>query len=170
MDDPVISTLSGLVQQYGSALYADRARLRGLLNDLIPTQHRREINLLLQAVDVRIPHQIASANGSLDRLLAGRLAAALTNDFGTMADQAQWAVQAWATALGKPLTVPPAAPPAAHAGTPLERSAYPALSEGQRQAFRAETPTVVNTVLRCPQIAGIECHFNAGRQVPQPPV
>jgi hypothetical protein len=29
---------------------------------------------------------------------------------------------------------------------------------------------VVNTVLRCQQITGIECHLNAGRQVPQPPV
>lgn len=28
----------------------------------------------------------------------------------------------------------------------------------------------VNTGRRCPQITGIKCHLNAGRQVPHPPV
>jgi hypothetical protein len=31
-------------------------------------------------------------------------------------------------------------------------------------------PHFVNTNFKCPQITGIRCHLNAGRQVPQPPV
>lgn len=100
MEDSVISVLHTILKENGIDLYCDNKRLRALLNDLAPRQ-KREVNLLMQAVDAQIPHTISANPRSVDKLTIQRLIRVMTGQYGTAQEHAQWTVEAWAEVLGK---------------------------------------------------------------------
>jgi Glycine zipper 2TM domain len=99
-DDAVGGTLRSLVDRYGITLLGEAGRLRGLLQDECP-QAKREISVLLQALEDRVPQDLLRVHsgepiGSLSPRLIKRL-----SDEKAMSPQAsRWAVATWAQGLG----------------------------------------------------------------------
>jgi hypothetical protein len=93
-------TLAELVQTYGPALLDDARRVRALLNDTCPGD-RREVGVLVAAVEEGIPLSISRASdsisvpGELDRLTTE-----LEDTRGLSYDAARWEVRSWAWVLG----------------------------------------------------------------------
>jgi hypothetical protein len=93
-------TLAELVQTYGPELLDDARRVRALLYDTCPGD-RREVGVLVAAVEEGIPLSISRASdsisvpGELDRLTTE-----LEDTRGLSYDAARWAVQSWAWVLG----------------------------------------------------------------------
>jgi hypothetical protein len=97
--DAVRAALRRLIDQYGADLVRDRARLAGLLRDECG-QHRREINLLLDALDERVVDRLRSPSQVLLLVTIPDCARRLHEARGTEARAAKWAVETWAHALG----------------------------------------------------------------------
>jgi hypothetical protein len=93
-------TLAELVQTYGPELLDDARRVRALLYDTCPGD-RREVGVLVAAVEEGIPLSISRASdsisvpGELDRLTTE-----LEDTRGLSYDAARWAVRSWAWVLG----------------------------------------------------------------------
>lgn len=104
--DPAVgSALKSLVDQYGGGLVGEPGRLRGLLQDECP-RAKREISVLLQALDERIPQDLMRVqSGEPIRSLAPRLARRLEEEKAMSGDASRWAVQTWAQGLG--IVTPP---------------------------------------------------------------
>ncbi len=94
----VRETLAQIVRQHGQSIAEDPPKLQGLLRDLVG-QHRREINILMQAVRVNVPEELLRSSGPTS-LTAERLASKLQEDTGLSPDSAQWAVKTWGNAMG----------------------------------------------------------------------
>ncbi|MCL5283938.1 MAG: PQQ-binding-like beta-propeller repeat protein, partial [Armatimonadetes bacterium] len=85
----------------GNSLWRDARRLRALLSDLCPNDNRREINLLIAAVEENIPTDLTNSSQSSPKdMLLDRLAKRLEEDRGVTSEAARWAVGTWALALG----------------------------------------------------------------------
>ncbi len=97
--DAVRAALRRLIDQYGADLVRDRARLAGLLRDECG-EHRREINLLLDALDERVVDTLRSPSQVLLLVTIPNCARRLHEARGTEARAARWAVETWAHALG----------------------------------------------------------------------
>jgi len=92
--------LRKIIAKYGNDLAGDRRRVEGLLKDLCG-EYRREINVLTNAHEERIPLDLLAANDSTPlEVLLTRLAKRLEDNLGLTADAANWAVDSWALALG----------------------------------------------------------------------
>ena len=100
MNDIPRQMLVRIVAKYGTNVGGDARRCEGLLNDLCG-EHRREINVLVNAVDERIPLDLlAGANSTPLELLLTRLEKRFENHTGLTTEAARWAVESWALALG----------------------------------------------------------------------
>ncbi len=99
LDDGVREALRRLLDQYGPDLIRDRTRLAGLLRDECG-QHKREINLLLDALDEHVVETLRSPSQVLLLVTIPSCARRLHEARGTDATAARWAVESWAHALG----------------------------------------------------------------------
>ena len=92
--------LRKIVVKYGKEICSNSRRCEGLLNDLCGS-YRREINVLVIAIDERIPLDLlAGANSISHELLLTRLEKRLEEQTALTAEAARWAVESWALALG----------------------------------------------------------------------
>ena len=100
MNNTPRETLRRLIAKYGNDLCGDARRCEGLLKDLCG-EYRREINVLTNAIQERIPLDLLAAGNSVPKeLLLTRLAKRLEDNLGLTENAAQWAVDSWALALG----------------------------------------------------------------------
>lgn len=91
--------LQKIIAKYGNDLAGDRRRVEGLLKDLCGA-YRREINVLTNAIEERVPLDLLAANKStLRAVLLTKLAKRLEDNLGLTADAAIWAIDSWALAL-----------------------------------------------------------------------
>lgn len=92
--------LARIVAKYGTNVGGDARRCESLLNDLCG-EYRREINVLVNAVDERIPLDLMTGASSTPlELLLTRLEKRFENQTGLTPEAARWAVESWALALG----------------------------------------------------------------------
>ena len=93
-------TLRDLIARHGTGLCSDARRCEGLLRDLCG-EHRREINILMGALEERVPLDLLAGKGSMPRgLLLTRLSKRLEDHLALTREAARWAVDSWALALG----------------------------------------------------------------------
>ena len=123
-DDVARAALLGLVEEHGLAISEDPGRCEGLLRDACASCGR-EINVLMTAVDERIPAEILNEDEQLPiELTIGRLVNRLVDNRGIDRNVAIWAVDSWAMAAGRvtaddrapTLSTPRKEPRAMHAG------------------------------------------------------
>ncbi len=93
-------TLRQILAKYGNDLCSNARRCEGLLKDLCG-EYRREINVLTNAINERIPLDLLAAGNSMPReLLLTRLERRLEDNLGLTEEASHWAVDSWALALG----------------------------------------------------------------------
>jgi hypothetical protein len=84
----------------GKTCAATRGAAKNLLKDACGS-YRREINVLVNAIEERVPLDLLAANRSTPReLLLARLEKRLEEQTAMTAEAASWAVGSWALALG----------------------------------------------------------------------
>jgi len=92
--------LRRILTKYGNEICSDARRCESLLNDLCGS-YRREINVLVNAINERVPLDLLAANSSMPHeLLLTKLERRLEEQTAVTTDAAQWAVESWALALG----------------------------------------------------------------------
>ena len=92
--------LRRILVKYGNEICSDARRCESLLNDLCG-EYRREINVLVNAIEERVPLDLLAASSSMPReLLLTKLEKRLEEQTALTIDAAQWAVESWALALG----------------------------------------------------------------------
>jgi formylglycine-generating enzyme required for sulfatase activity len=135
LNQQVQQILRQLVQRYGPFTSGDEdiRRCRGMLRDLAGF-HTLEVNLLLQALESRVPETLCSGVSS-PALSIPRLIQELQNTHGISAENARWAVESWAFALGVPLSAQSTASPPKPATPVIQPKVTPA----------ATTPALVQT-------------------------
>lgn len=91
--------LRQIIAKYGKEICSDARRCESLLNDLCGS-FRREINVLVNAVDERIPLDLLAARGSMPlEILLKRLKKRLEENTAMTSEAAGWAVDSWALAM-----------------------------------------------------------------------
>ncbi len=92
--------LREIIERHGRSVIEDARRCEGLLRDYCG-QYRREVSVLIMALEERVPFDLlaASANAPREVLLA-RLATRLSDHLAMSEPAARWAVASWAVALG----------------------------------------------------------------------
>ncbi len=99
-DTNIGGTLRALVDRYGVSLIGESGRLRGLLQDECP-QAKREISVLLQALEERVPQDLMRVHsGEPIGSLSPRLAKRLSDEKAMSPHASRWAVATWAQGLG----------------------------------------------------------------------
>lgn len=124
MNDTPRQKLREIVSQQGDAVCEQPHRLKALLHDQCGA-YRKEISVLITALEARIPQDLLSSQNSLPAgLLLARLVKRLQDNFGLSSDAADWAVESWALALG---TIASASLPSASSssGQPRPSQAQP---------------------------------------------
>ena len=92
-------TLRRIIDKYGKEMCGDARRCESLLNDLCGS-HRREINVLVNAVEERVPLDLLAAASSMPlEVLLKRLKKRLEEHTAMTVEAASWAVDSWALAL-----------------------------------------------------------------------
>lgn len=100
MNDAPRQTLSRIIAKYGAAIYENPKRCEALLRDLCG-EYRREINILMGALEERVPSDLMNAARGLPReALLARLTKRLQDQLAYTEDAARWAIDSWALALG----------------------------------------------------------------------
>jgi hypothetical protein len=93
-------TLRLIINKYGQGLCGNRRRCEGLLKDLCG-EYRREINVLMSALEERVPLDLLAAGNSMPHeLLLTKLVKRLEDNLGLTGEASRWAVNSWALALG----------------------------------------------------------------------
>lgn len=88
------------VKEYGGSIINDGRRFRGLLRDLAPN-HQRETNLILAALEQKIPFELERNNTTIPlEIMLNILTQRLHDNLGIQKEFAAWAVESWALALG----------------------------------------------------------------------
>jgi len=99
MNNKPRQALREIVAKFGTDICSDSRRCEGLLKDKSGT-HRREISILINALDERVPLDLLAGGNSLPReLLLKRLAKRLEDNLALTENAAVWAVESWALAL-----------------------------------------------------------------------
>jgi len=99
MNDVPRQMLRRILAKHGKEIGSDARRCEGLLNDLCGS-YRREINVLVNAIEERVPLDLLAASSSMPQeLLLTRLEKRLEDQMGLTAEAARWAVESWALAL-----------------------------------------------------------------------
>ncbi|HEV2803273.1 MAG TPA: hypothetical protein VGW12_22625 [Pyrinomonadaceae bacterium] len=100
MNDLPRHTLTRIIAEHGREICNAPKRLEALLRDLCGA-HRREINIIIGALEERVAADIITAGNNTPRdLLLARLAARLSDNLAYTPEAARWGVEAWAVALG----------------------------------------------------------------------
>ncbi|HEV7903637.1 MAG TPA: hypothetical protein VGO96_07340 [Pyrinomonadaceae bacterium] len=100
MNDLPRHTLARIISENGRAICDAPKRVEGLLRDLCGA-HRREINIIMGALEERVAADLMSAGNSVPReVLLARLAARLRDNLAYTPEAARWGVETWAFALG----------------------------------------------------------------------
>jgi hypothetical protein len=128
MHDLPRQKLVEIVARYGDAVIESSRRCRGLLLDHC-AEHRREINLLITALEEQIVADLqAWPSGVPLEILLARLTKRLVDNYAMTEDAARWAVESWALALAvispDQLTRVLASPPAAEQRPPVQEDAW----------------------------------------------
>lgn len=100
LDDLPAQELAKLIVKYGSSLCDDPQRCEALLRDYCG-QHRREVSLLVDALNEQVPAELLSSQGKIPaEVIRARLVKKLVEDRYLAEAPAQWAVDSWIRALG----------------------------------------------------------------------
>jgi hypothetical protein len=100
MNDLPRHTLSRIILKHGLNICETPQRLEALLRDL-SVAHRREINIIIGALEERVAADLLAAGRTVPRdVLLARLAARLRDNLAYTPEAARWAVETWALALG----------------------------------------------------------------------
>jgi hypothetical protein len=92
-------TLRQILNKYGSEIGGNPKRCESLLNDLCGS-YRREINVLVNAIEERVPFDLLAGAGSMPlEVLLTRLEKRLEEQTAMTGEGARWAVESWALAL-----------------------------------------------------------------------
>jgi hypothetical protein len=93
--------LRELVARHGQSVVGDARRFEGLLKDY-SGEHRREVSVLVSALEEQVPQDmLAAAPADTPReLLLARMARRLSDNRALSESAAAWAVNSWALALG----------------------------------------------------------------------
>jgi hypothetical protein len=101
MDAFARKQLVALLASHGQNICTDPRRLRALLDDECPSL-KREVNVLIAALEQRIPHEIMSASHQLPwPLFSARLIQRLVAERAMEEVAARWAVDSWGVGLGR---------------------------------------------------------------------
>lgn len=93
-------TLSRIILEHGRGICDAPKRVEALLRDLCGA-HRREINIIIGALEERVATDLLAARGTVPRdALLARLAARLRDNLAYTPEAARWGVETWAVALG----------------------------------------------------------------------
>ncbi len=124
----MVTHRQAVTDRFGRDVVSDAKLCGALLRDLCG-EHKREISVLVAAVEERVPNDLQSsqANTPLDVLLA-RLIRRLVDDRALAEDAARWAVESWALALGLELPQPAATSKPVLATAPATPTSKPLLS------------------------------------------
>ena len=100
MNDQPRQKLREIIARHGQAVVDDARRCEGLLRDYSAV-HRREVSVLLSALEEHVPQDLLAAGAVTPReVLLKRLARRLS-DYRALSEQAAaWSVNSWALALG----------------------------------------------------------------------
>ncbi len=91
--------LRRILAKHGKEVCGDARRCENLLKDSCGS-HRREINVLVNAIEERVPLDLLAANRSMPtELLLARLEKRLEEQTAMTGEAASWAVGSWALAL-----------------------------------------------------------------------
>lgn len=133
--------LADLISQHGQAVGEDGRLCKSLLNDALRNEHRKEMNVLVHAVEVKIPSDLLVSISTMPAaVLIGRLIQKLRDEKGTGETEARWAVETWALALG--VHGEPAAETQAGKNDPFQRFDVPS----QRSLQENDTDVVQATL------------------------
>jgi len=100
MNDLPRHTLSRIIREHGRGICDAPKRVEALLRDLCGA-HRREINIIIGALEERVATDLLAARGAVPRdALLARLAARLRDNLAYTPEAARWGVETWAVALG----------------------------------------------------------------------
>lgn len=100
MNDQPRQKLREIVARQGQSVAHDARRCEGLLKDY-SAQHRREVSVLVSALEEHIPQDLLGAPAGTPRaVLLKRLARRLSDNRALSEPAAAWAVNSWALALG----------------------------------------------------------------------
>lgn len=100
MNSEARETLNRIIEQRGQGICAYPKLVESLLRDLCG-EHRREINILVGALEERIAADLIHANKGVPReVLLAQLTQRLQDNLAYTREAARWAVDSWAVALG----------------------------------------------------------------------
>lgn len=100
MNDLPRHTLSRIIAKHGREICDAPKRIEALLRDLCGAQ-RREINIIIGALEERVAADLIAAGNSVPReVLLARLTARLRDNLAYTPEAARWGVETWAVALG----------------------------------------------------------------------
>lgn len=100
MNEQPRQKLREIVARHGPSIALDARRCEGLLKDY-SAQYRREVSVLVSALEEHVPQDLSAAPaGTPRRVLLARLARRLADQRGLSETAASWAVNSWALALG----------------------------------------------------------------------
>jgi hypothetical protein len=92
--------LREIIERHGRSVIEETRRCEGLLRDYCG-QYRREVSVLVMALEERVPLDLLSAPANAPReALLARLASRLCDHLAMSEPAAKWAVASWAQALG----------------------------------------------------------------------
>ena len=100
MNEQPRQKLREIVARHGPSVVQDARRCEGLLRDYAGA-HRREVSVLLSALEEHVPHDLLAAPAGTPRtVLLKRLARRLSDYHALSEPAAAWSVNSWALALG----------------------------------------------------------------------
>ena len=100
MNDLPRHTLSRIMAEHGRGICDAPKRIEALLRDLCGA-HRREINIIIGALEERVATELLTAGNTVPRdVLLARLASRLRDNLAYTPEAARWGVETWAVALG----------------------------------------------------------------------
>lgn len=100
MHDLPRHTLFQIIAKHGTGICDTPKRVEAMLRDLCGA-HRREINIIMGALDERVAADLTGVGNSVPRdVLFARLEARLRDNLAYTPEAARWGVETWALALG----------------------------------------------------------------------
>ena len=100
MNEQPRQKLREIVARHGQSVVYDARRCEGLLRDY-SGQHRREVSVLVSALEEHVPQDLlAPAAGTPRAVVLKRLARRLADNHAISEPAAAWSVNTWAFALG----------------------------------------------------------------------
>ena len=100
MNEQPRQKLCEIVARHGQKVVHDARRCEGLLKDYSP-QYRREVSVLVSALEERVPQDLLdSPHGTPRQVLLARLARRLSDYRALSESAAAWSANSWALALG----------------------------------------------------------------------